>query len=411
MENDGVAIASGARTLVGSFGGASRETPVHDLGALTLAAAIEHAGVSADDIGEVVMGCIGQVGLDAYNARRVALAAGKSVRRPALTVNPFCGAGLQASWSRTQELLWVRVDVVLTDGESTSRAPFCDYHGRFNDWLGDRALIDGTVGMVTDTFSNKHLGVTSENVASCYGAPRVEQEEFAVEGQRPAPSDAATTVFAEERADHDRRSKAGRDRHQRVSTTRNHPRDTCRAASGAHPNGSATGGNTSRFNDGAVVLIREHDSFARSLRDWTGSRQLRLLGPSRSSLVTHMCKRWRACSSMLGSRLPTSMSSSSTRLPGRRRSPLSATPASTTKRRALCRHNRAHAPRRLPRRDPESACGAHSVPSGHSSSCLPRTRILLRTMRTTAEVGLYSLAVVCVPPSRSTTSSCPHICL
>ena len=51
-----------------------------------------------DSIGEVIMGCIGQVGPDGYNARRVALKAGLPETTPAFTVNRLCGSGLQAIW-------------------------------------------------------------------------------------------------------------------------------------------------------------------------------------------------------------------------------------------------------------------------------------------------------------------------
>src|SRR3546814_1506805 len=76
--------------------------PAHELGARAVTAALERAGVPGDDVGEVVMGCIAQNGPDAYNARRVALAAGLHPRIPAFTVNRLCGSGLQALW-RSEE--------------------------------------------------------------------------------------------------------------------------------------------------------------------------------------------------------------------------------------------------------------------------------------------------------------------
>ena len=72
MGQDRIVLLDGARTPVGSFGGAFKDVPGFELGATASKAAIERAGVDKGDIGEVVMGCIGQVGPDAYNARRVA---------------------------------------------------------------------------------------------------------------------------------------------------------------------------------------------------------------------------------------------------------------------------------------------------------------------------------------------------
>ncbi len=93
----------------------------------------------------VVMGCIAQNGPDAYNARRVALAAGLPTRVPAFTVNRLCGSGLQAIWSAAQELRWGGIDVAVAGGdESMSRTPFLEYGARGNSRLGDRTLLDGT---------------------------------------------------------------------------------------------------------------------------------------------------------------------------------------------------------------------------------------------------------------------------
>ena len=156
MDNEKIVIVDGARTPVGSFGGTLKDVPAHELGAIAARAAIRRAGVEADDLEAVVMGCIGQVGPDAYNARRVALAAGLPQRVPALTVNRLCGSGLQALWSAAMEMSWNRLDFALAGGdESMSRMPFYDFDARNGHKLGDRTLVDGTVAMLTDPFHGK----------------------------------------------------------------------------------------------------------------------------------------------------------------------------------------------------------------------------------------------------------------
>ena len=87
MSRESIVIVNGARTPVGRFQGALASVPAHLLGAAAARAALSRSGVRPEDIDEVVMGCIGQVGADAYNARLVALAAGLPDRTPALTVN------------------------------------------------------------------------------------------------------------------------------------------------------------------------------------------------------------------------------------------------------------------------------------------------------------------------------------
>ena len=91
MNNDTIVVLDGARTPIGSFGGMFKDVPAFELGATAAVEALSRAKVDPADIREVVMGCIGQVGPDAYNARRVAVRAGLSTSVPAYTVNRLCG--------------------------------------------------------------------------------------------------------------------------------------------------------------------------------------------------------------------------------------------------------------------------------------------------------------------------------
>ena len=264
-----VVIVSGARTPVGSFGGTLKDVDAYELGAAAVVEALARAGVDAGDVGEVVMGNISQVGPDAYNARRVALGAGLSSRVPAFNVNRLCGSGLQAIWSGAQELLWGGVDVVVAGGdESMSRTPFLDFNARGNARLGDRKLLDGTLAILTDPFSKKHMGVTAENVASKYGVSRQEQDEFAVESQRRAATDAARAAFAQEIV----AVSSGGPKPVEVSVDE-HPKPdaTLEVLAGLRAafaeGGSVTAGNASGINDGAAatVLMRESDVRERGL--------------------------------------------------------------------------------------------------------------------------------------------------
>ncbi|GAB2968845.1 thiolase family protein [Amycolatopsis acidiphila] len=271
MNQDGVVLLAGARTPVGSFGGVFRDAPGSELGATAARAAIERAGVEPADIGEVVMGCIGQVGPDAYNARRVALGAGVPVTTPAYTVNRLCGSGLQAIWSAAMQLRWGGVDVALAGGdESMSRMPFYDFGARSGYKLGDRTLVDGTVMMLTDPFHNVHMGVTAENVARKYGVSRQEQDEFALESQRRAASVPAKTAFAEEitpvAVGGRRPVTVTEDEHPKPGTTLE-ALAKLRPAFEAH--GTVTAGNASGINDGAAAVVLTRESVAAE-RGWTG---------------------------------------------------------------------------------------------------------------------------------------------
>lgn len=261
MNNDTIVVVDGARTPVGSFGGVLRDVPAHELGGRASKAALERAGVAPEMIAEVVMGCIGQVGPDAYNARRVAVAAGLPLRVPAYTVNRLCGSGLQAVWSAAMQMRWNGLDFALAGGdESMSRIPFYDFGARAGYKLGDRSLVDGTVAMLTDPFHGIHMGMTAENVAASYDVTRGEQDEFAVESQRRAATPEATAAFKEEIVP----VEIGGRKHYVVAEDE-HPRPgaTLEALAKLRPafasDGTVTAGNSSGINDGAaaVVLARE----------------------------------------------------------------------------------------------------------------------------------------------------------
>ena len=260
-----IVLLDGARTPVGSFGGALRDVPAHELGAAAARAALARAGVAAADIDEVVMGCIGQVGPDAFNARRVALAAGVPESVPAYTVNRLCGSGLQAVWSAAMQMRWGGVELALAGGnENMSRMPFYDFDARRGHRLGDRALVDGTVAMLTDPFHGIHMGITAENVARTYGISRREQDEFAVESQRRAATAAARAAFAQEIT-----PVAIGGRRPAVVDTDEHPTpettlDTLAELRPAFDkDGTVTAGNASGINDGAAAVVLARESVAR----------------------------------------------------------------------------------------------------------------------------------------------------
>ncbi|GAA1529686.1 thiolase family protein [Nocardioides humi] len=270
MVDERIVLVDGARTPIGSFGGVFKDVPGFELGATAVRAALDRSGVAATDVREVVMGCIGQVGPDAYNARRVAITAGLPTGVPAYTVNRLCGSGLQAIWSAAMEMRWNDLDITLAGGdESMTRMPFYDFGARDGYRLGDRTLVDGTVMMLTDPFHGIHMGITAEKVAERYGVSRVEQDEFAAESQRRAATAEAKAVFAEEIVPVEvggrRPVTVSEDEHPKPGTT-------VETLAGLRPafqkDGTVTAGNASGINDGAaaVVLARESAATERGLR-------------------------------------------------------------------------------------------------------------------------------------------------
>lgn len=259
---DKIVIVDGARTPIGSFGGALKDVPAHELGATAAKEALNRAGVDASDIREVVMGCIGQVGSDAYNARRVAVAAGLPKNTPAYTVNRLCGSGLQAIWSAAMQIRWGGLDIALAGGdESMTRMPFYDFNARAGYKLGNRSLVDGTVMMLTDPFHNIHMGVTAENVASKYGVSRDEQDEFALQSQQRAAAQQAKDAFGEEITPVEIGGRKPRtvteDEHPKPDTTLE---GLAKLRPAFQKDGTVTAGNASGINDGGAALVLATES-------------------------------------------------------------------------------------------------------------------------------------------------------
>jgi acetyl-CoA C-acetyltransferase len=261
-----IVVLDGARTPIGSFGGQLKDVPAHLLGAAAVTEALERSGVAAGDIEEVVMGCIGQVGPDAYNARRVAIAAGLPTSVPAFTVNRLCGSGLQAIWSAAQEMRWNDLQVTVAGGdESMTRMPFYDFGARNGYKLGDRELVDGTVAMLTDPFGGAHMGMTAEAVAEKYGVSREEQDEFALRSQQRCAAEAAKAAFAEEIVPVEISGRRGvtvvdADEHPKPQTT---PEALAALRPAFAEGGTVTAGNASGINDGAAAVVLATESAAR----------------------------------------------------------------------------------------------------------------------------------------------------
>ncbi|EMR00219.1 thiolase family protein [Paeniglutamicibacter gangotriensis] len=267
MSTEKIVILDGARTSVGRYGGSLNGVPAHELGQIAAREALTRSGILPDQVDEVIMGCVGQVGPDAYLARRVALGAGLPEATPAFTVNRLCGSGLQAIWSAAQQLAWGGSRIILAGGaESMSRMPFLDFEARGNSRLGHRAVMDGTLAMLTDPFSGQHMGVTAENVAEKYGISRGEQDEFAAESQRRASTQQALAAFAAEIT-----AVTTGGRKPTTVSVDEHPRPdtTVQSLSLLKPafrqGGSVTAGNASGVNDGAAAVLLTTQATAREL--------------------------------------------------------------------------------------------------------------------------------------------------
>jgi acetyl-CoA C-acetyltransferase len=265
---DPVVLVSGVRTAIGRFGGGLRDVDAHELGAACIREALARAGIEPAQVDEVVMGQVGQVGPDAYNARRCTIAAGLPPATTAMNVNRLCSSGLQAIVTGAQEILTGQAAVVVAGGdESMSRQPFLDYGARDGWRLGPRELVDGTLSLVTDPFRRYPMGATAEVVAKRYGVSREEQDAFAARSQQRAAAAIEAGHFEGEIVPVTPPGADGpfaRDEHPRPGTT---VETLARLRPAFEEGGTVTAGNSAGINDGAAatVLMRESEAERRGL--------------------------------------------------------------------------------------------------------------------------------------------------
>jgi acetyl-CoA C-acetyltransferase len=253
-------ILSGCRTPIGAFGGAFKEVPATDLGAVTVREAVKRAGIRADQVDEVVLGCILQAGVGMNPARQAAIKAGIPESVPAHTVNKVCGSGLKAVMLAAQAVKCGDAEVVVAGGlENMSRAPFLLPGARWGERLGHGRVLDHMIHEgLTDAFHDIHMGVTAENLVERYRISREDQDAFAAESQARAQAAIGGGRFKAEIVPVPVPQRKGeptlvdKDEHPRADTTRE---SLAKLKPAFKKDGTVTPGNSSGLNDGAAALV------------------------------------------------------------------------------------------------------------------------------------------------------------
>jgi acetyl-CoA C-acetyltransferase len=260
MPANDVVILSGCRTAIGTFGGALKDVPATELGALVVREAVTRAAIRPDQVDEVILGCILQAGLGMNPARQAAIKAGLPESVPAHTVNKVCGSGLKAVMLAAQAIKAGDAEIVVAGGaESMSRAPFLLPGARWGERLGHGKVLDHMIHEgLTDAFHDIHMGVTAENLVERYGLTREEQDGFAAESQARAAAAIREGRFKAEIVPVEITQKKGEakrfdtDEHPRADTSRE---SLAKLKAAFKKDGSVTAGNASGLNDGAAALV------------------------------------------------------------------------------------------------------------------------------------------------------------
>ena len=262
-----IVIVSAARTPIGGFQGALAAETAPRLGAVAIEAALARAGVAADDIAEVLMGCVLPAGLGQAPARQASRGAGLPDHVPATTVNKMCGSGMKTVMMAFDALHARSADVIVAGGmESMSNAPYLLAKMRSGARLGhaqalDHMFVDG----LEDAYERGRLmGTYAEDTAEKYQFTRGAQDAFAVESLKRAKAANESGAFAREIAPltiKTRKAATEITRDEQPFTV--DPAKIATLKPAFRDGGTVTPANSSSISDGAAALVLMRDSEAR----------------------------------------------------------------------------------------------------------------------------------------------------
>ena len=267
--SDPIVIVSAVRTPMGAMLGSLSGLAAHELGAIAIKAAVERAGLKAEDVNDVIMGNVLQAGQGQAPARQATLGAGLPKSVASLTIHKVCGSGLKAVMLAHDMLLAGSTDVVVAGGqESMSNAPYLLLKGRQGYRYGNSTVYDH---MALDGLEDAYqrgtaMGVFAEQCVDKYSFTREEQDAYAIESLRRANQAIADGSFKWEIVPV---TISGRSGDTIVDTdeapTKAKPEKIPSLRPAFKKDGSVTAANSSSISDGASALVLMRASTAEKL--------------------------------------------------------------------------------------------------------------------------------------------------
>ncbi len=271
MTQDPIVIVGMARTPVGSFQGAFRDVKAPALGAAAIESALARSAVPAEDVSEVIMGCVLPAGMGQAPARQAAHGAGVPWSVGATTINKMCGSGMRAAMFGHDQLVAGASDIVVAGGfESMTNAPYLLDKARGGYRMGngqiyDHMFLDG----LEDAYEpGKLMGAYAEDTAQHYQFTRAAQDDFAITSLTRAKTANEDGSFDREIAEVTVKTRKGEsvvDKDEQPFKANLDKIPNLRPA--FREDGTVTAANSSSISDGAaaLVLMRESEAARRGL--------------------------------------------------------------------------------------------------------------------------------------------------
>ncbi len=259
MDKDPVVITGAKRTPMGGFQGAVSSIEAPALGTHAINTALEHSGLAADQVGEVIMGLVLSAGLGQAPARQAMRGAGIPDEVGATTINKMCGSGMKAAMMAHDGILAGSADIMVAGGmESMSNAPYLLPKVRSGLRLGhgevkDHMFLDG----LEDAYDKgRAMGTFAEDTAEKYQFTREAQDEFAIASLTRAKTANEDGSFDGEIAPLTVKTRAGEtvvDKDEGPFTAKIDKIPSLKPA--FRKDGTVTPANSSSISDGAAALV------------------------------------------------------------------------------------------------------------------------------------------------------------
>lgn len=260
-----IVIVDAVRTAMGGFQGSLSSLSAPQLGSVVIQETIKRAGLAAQDVDEVIFGCVLPAGLKQAPARQAMRLAGVPDTVGATTINKVCGSGMKAVIQAADAIKAGSANIIIAGGmESMSNAPYLLDKARGGLRMGHGKIIDHMFqDGLEDAESGLSMGVLAQEMADKKGYTREQQDAYAIASLQKAVDAVNNGYFKDEIAAVTVSSRKGDvvvDQDEQPFNAKIDKIPTLRPA--FKKDGTITAANSSSISDGASALVITSDAVA-----------------------------------------------------------------------------------------------------------------------------------------------------